>query len=111
MSNWRNRVESPPDANRGLFFEENMSPESNFAHAHLLKIVQVDPGDYEPWGNFAKNGFDCSCGCARFARLEGELGSDWGVCCNPDSHRCGMLTFEHQGCDKFTNHPIGKEGQ
>lgn len=87
-----------------------MSPESNFVHAYLLKILQVMPEDFEPYGNAPRVGLDCSAGCARFSRLEGELSSDWGVCCNKDSHRCGMLTFEHQGCDKFTNQPIGKEG-
>ena len=33
--------------------------------------------------------------------LAGKLGCDWGVCGNPESHRCGLLTFEHQGCREF----------
>lgn len=26
---------------------------------------------------------------------------DWVICSNPESHRAGLLTFEHQGCFKF----------
>jgi hypothetical protein len=44
---------------------------------------------------------DCSCGCRFFAKLDGAIGMDWGICFNPKSHRVGLLTFEHQGCDKF----------
>ena len=33
--------------------------------------------------------------------IKGELGNDWGVCSNRNSHRYGLLTFEHQGCQKF----------
>lgn len=39
---------------------------------------------------------DCSCGCYYFIELEGN--GDWGVCCNPESPRAGLLTWEHQGC-------------
>ena len=41
-------------------------------------------------------GVDCSCGCYFFLWLA-ECG-DWGVCCNPESPRAGLLTWEHQGC-------------
>jgi hypothetical protein len=41
---------------------------------------------------------DCSCGCYFFLSLDGS--GDWGVCCNPNSLRAGLLTWEHQGCPK-----------
>ena len=41
---------------------------------------------------------DCSCGCRWFHSLEGLNGMDWGVCCNKESPRAGLLTFEHMGC-------------
>jgi hypothetical protein len=41
---------------------------------------------------------DCSCGCAYFLEVADKLGADWGVCLNPVSPRCGLLTFEHMGC-------------
>lgn len=44
--------------------------------------------------------WDCSCGCKWYNPLS-HLGGDWGVCCNPASHRAGLLTFEHQGCEHF----------
>ena len=53
-----------------------------------------------------RDGYDCSGGCMKFYALQhrdGEwLGYDWGVCANPKSHRCGLLTNEHQGCAHFT---------
>lgn len=42
-------------------------------------------------------GTDCSCDCYFFLWLA-ECG-DWGVCCNPESPRAGLLTWEHQGCE------------
>ncbi len=44
-------------------------------------------------------GVDCSCGCKYFMCLD-EIG-DWGICCNPDSPRKGLLIWEHMGCNKF----------
>lgn len=44
---------------------------------------------------------DCSCGCYWFWELDGGLGADWGVCCNRQSPRAGLLTFEHMGCKFF----------
>lgn len=41
-------------------------------------------------------GVDCSCGCYYFIELQDS--GDWGVCCNPESPRAGLLTWEHQGC-------------
>lgn len=44
----------------------------------------------------ANYGVDCSCDCYFFLSLA-ESG-DWGVCCNPESPRAGLLTWEHMGC-------------
>lgn len=41
-------------------------------------------------------GVDCSSGCYYFMSLDDN--GDWGVCCNPDSPRAGLLTWEHMGC-------------
>lgn len=67
-------------------------------HEDLKKCVKNLPEDYEPYGKKPRWYLDCSSGCLAFVKLAGELGNDWGVCTNPDSHRCGLLTFEHQGC-------------
>jgi hypothetical protein len=34
-------------------------------------------------------------------KLAEPFSADWGICANPKSHRCGLLTFEHQGCLAF----------
>jgi hypothetical protein len=39
---------------------------------------------------------DCSSGCKWFHTLSGTASLDWGVCGNPQSHRVGLLTFEHK---------------
>jgi hypothetical protein len=70
-------------------------------HDHLWLAVIQRPLDFEPYGCRVRNGADCSCGCKHYQRLAGEAGHDWGVCMNPRSHRCGLLTFEHQGCPQF----------
>jgi len=70
-------------------------------HEHLLEIVERLPSDFEPYGRRKRLGPDCSCGCKHFLLLAGQLGYDWGVCAHPKSPRCGLLTFEHQGCPKF----------
>lgn len=74
-------------------------------HAALIRL----PEDFETWGNVSRDDpryrGDCSCGCRFYFALEGSLGMDWGVCANPDSHRCGTLTWEHQGCLKFEPGP------
>lgn len=74
-------------------------------HKHLLSLVKRLPQDWEPWGAVKEEDvggyIDCSHGCRWYAELDGDLGGDWGVCCSPVSHRCGLLTFEHQagyGC-------------
>ena len=76
-------------------------------HNDLLKIVKKLSQDYKPfgeierWANPEIEYPDCSMGCIYYIPLQGKLGSDWGVWLNSDSHRCGLLTFEHQGCQKF----------
>ncbi len=73
-------------------------------HEALMAIVTQLPSDFEPHGERSRNtdwGPDCSCGCRWWTPLQGELRHDWGVCTNPDSPRCGLLTFEHQGCHQF----------
>ena len=76
-------------------------------HSDLLKITKRLPEDYKPFGEVKRwenpnlNYPDCSCGCKYFIPLKGDLGSDWGVCFNKNSHRYSLLTFEHQGCQKF----------
>ena len=71
-------------------------------HEHLFAIAPRRDRDYHPYG-FAlrgQNNLDCSCGCRWWLHLV-AMPYDWGVCANPNSHRCGLLTFEHQGCTKF----------
>lgn len=70
-------------------------------HEHLWTLCKEMPEDYEPYGKAEREGSDCSCGCKWYLTLEGHVGMDWGVCANPQSHRSGLLTFEHQGCEKF----------
>lgn len=69
---------------------------------HLALITM--PSDFKPFGERDREkdyGPDCSCDCKFFVPLQGELGSDWGVCINRHSPRKGLLTFEHQGCCFF----------
>ena len=73
-------------------------------HGALLEVMKRLPSDFEPWGGRSRDGDagpDCSCGCRGYVRLEPGLQLDWGVCRNPASPRCGLLTFEHQGCRQF----------
>lgn len=69
-------------------------------HKHLVTIMIKNVRDYEPYGSRERDGWDCSCGCKWAAWLQDEPG-DWLVCTNPKSYRCGLLTFEHQGCPEF----------
>lgn len=81
-------------------------------HKALWKACRTLPEDYKPWGEVFRwedpSLFypDCSTGCRYFAPLhdgqdeDGWADPDWGVCTNPKSHRCGLLTYEHQGCTK-----------
>lgn len=76
-------------------------------HEHLAKIVKRLPSDFEPYGKRSRDtgGCDCSCGCKWYHALEGSRGSDWGICGNSRSPRCGLLPFEHQSCPKFQRDP------
>jgi len=75
-------------------------------HNKLCSINPLLPGDYEPYGKQSRldeNGIiwsDCSGGCKFWQPLQ-AMPLDWGVCTNKKSHRCGLLTFEHQGCPAF----------
>jgi hypothetical protein len=73
-------------------------------HWHLHAVCIHLPTDYEPYGYRVRTGADCSCGCIWFLKLQTHQ-MDWGVCSNPQSPRCGLLTFEHQGCAFFTGEP------
>ncbi len=78
-------------------------------HARLLALMKRLPTDYTDYGGLVERWSDenasypdCSCGCRWAAWLEGDLGSDWCVCTNPDAPRAGLLTFEHMtGQDCF----------
>ena len=78
----------------------------------LFSICKRLPTDYKDYGGEILrwadgNDYpDCSCGCRWFLPLEGELGSDWGVCSKLDGPRAGLLTFEHQagrGCFEYVS--------
>lgn len=78
----------------------------SLSHEQLWQIVVTLPRDYEPWGLIDRecgDDFlpDCSTGCRWYVPLEDPRGADWGVCASPTSHRSGLLTFEHQGCERF----------
>jgi len=74
-------------------------------HKKLLELIVIKvSSDFEPFGSRSRQenwGPDCSCSCKFFLKLEGDLGSDWGVCSNHQSPRKGLLTHEHQGCPFF----------
>lgn len=69
-------------------------------HWHLHAVCIKLPTDYEPYGFRVRDDADCSCGCKWWLPLQARP-YDWGVCSNPQSPRCGLLTFEHQGCQFF----------
>src|SRR5262245_33386431 len=73
-------------------------------HWHLHAVCLRLPTDYEPYGFRVRDGNDCSCGCKWFLSLQAAP-ADWGVCANPRSPRCGLLTFEHQGCQFYESDP------
>jgi len=75
-------------------------------HWHLHAVCIQLPTDFEPHGYRVRTGPDCSCGCVWFLKLQARP-SDWGVCSNPQSPRCGLLTFEHQGCPFFSSEGPG----
>ena len=77
---------------------------------NLQTVLRKRITDYKPWGRVERwekpdeEYPDCSCGCKHFKPLYNEktqIDCDYGVCTNPNSARCGLLTFEHQagkGC-------------
>jgi hypothetical protein len=72
---------------------------------NIKKIVKRSLWDFKPHGSIDKTESnykgDCSCGCNFFLKLRGKVGKNWGVCMNSKSHRCGLLTYKHQGCLEF----------
>jgi hypothetical protein len=75
-------------------------------HDLLWKLCQKLPTDFEPYGQRSRDddwGPDCSCGCKFFLPVDGDAGADWGVCCNQESPRRGLLTFEHMGCKHYVD--------
>lgn len=81
-------------------------------NALLHSIVTALPEDFKPFGMRTRQGHpDYSNGCRHLFRMmprEGEQMTEWGVCGNPASYRRGLLTNEHQGCDKFQGQTEGK---
>jgi hypothetical protein len=80
---------------------------AELTHEQLWHICLRKPGDYEPYGKrnrlmAGQIGGDCSGGCKWYHTLSGCASLDWGVCGNPQSHRAGLLTFEHQGCSELS---------
>jgi hypothetical protein len=77
-------------------------------HELFWSAVKKLPSDFEPYGQRSRSeltpsmemGMDCSCMCKHFHVLE-EMPLDWGACTNLKSPRCGLLTFEHQGCYQY----------
>lgn len=81
-------------------------------HWRLLQVVPQMPQDYPDFGTCPRESedgatwyADCSAGCRWYITFPAPLGYDWGCCTNPRSHRCGLLTFEHQGCPQFEFDP------
>jgi hypothetical protein len=78
----------------------------HYDHTHMrwmekVKINRVigSPDYDDAW--FAEQCF----GCLYFIKLEGILGSDWGVCSNELSPFDGHLMYEHDGCEYFEDQP------
>ena len=77
-------------------------PQSIGPRQLLTSVYRRLPTDYEPYGDRVRNeAGDCSCGCRHYLRFRGETGQDWGACGNSESPRAGLMTFEHQGCERF----------
>lgn len=83
-------------------------------HRLRLAVVKHLPQDYAPWGDVGRWKDpalaypDCSMGCRHAHWLHDPKHGkdlDWCVCVNPESHRAGLLTFEHQGCQWFEAEP------
>jgi hypothetical protein len=111
---WNQHVEAFRERAREQFRMALMTDDDRRAEHWRLHsfILELDPRDWDGYGlldrwegEFARDSQDCSSGCAHYRPLKGELGSDWGVCTSPTSHRRGKLTFEHQGCYAFEPGP------
>ena len=76
----------------------------------LSEAMKRLPTDYGPYGFCPRqpNDGDCSCGCKWRLPLAVPFDRDWLVCANRQSPRCGLLTFEHQGCQEFEIDDDGK---
>ncbi|HEY9777688.1 MAG TPA: hypothetical protein V6C81_28255 [Planktothrix sp.] len=81
---------------------------SDALHSLLWSIAPKLPSDFEPYGQRSRTDSsegkdvvsDCSSNCKHFQVLQ-SMPHDWGVCTNKRGPRCGLLTFEHQGCHEF----------
>lgn len=111
MKTWTEMTPRERDALPQSVDPSAWTPEERHAwHRHLNRHCMIErPQDFEPYGRRERNSSDCSCGCRFFIGLEGGLGADWGVCTNPESLRCSLLTFEHQGCPQFVYDPYGDD--
>ena len=89
------------DPSKNLAGEVMGTMEGRASHKELWAVCETHQLDYEPYGRARRESRDCSCGCEFYHILRGKRGADWGVCFNPQSHRSGLLTFEHQGCQDF----------
>jgi hypothetical protein len=101
---------APPPRHNATMEKQTPHPHPENLHQKVWDACRKLPEDYEPYGQSSREDgdiwhSDCSCGCRFYLPLEGKLGFDWGVCRNPASHRCGLLTFEHQGCVHFEQEP------
>lgn len=85
----------------------------------MWQVVKILPTDYTDYGGeiqrWSDPGLpypDCSSGCRHYRRLSSlhylDVGdADWGVCCNLNSPRSGLLTFEHQAGQDCWEHDPG----
>lgn len=54
---------------------------------------------YQVTGEWSLDWIEEQCGgCEFYVPLAGPLGSDWGVCTNPQSPHDRRVLFEHEGC-------------
>lgn len=86
-----------------------MSKKRESKFLDFCKILDTDyidhGGKISRWADPDYDYNDCSCGCKHFVPLHDEKNNgpnfDFGVCINPKSKRCGLLTNEKQagfGC-------------
>lgn len=53
--------------------------------------------------NYKNDWYSEQCGgCIYFIPLMGELSDDYGACSNPQSDFDGVIRFEHDGCEQYT---------